>query len=395
MLGVAEDQHARATATPGVELSDAEMARIRQVVASLVAPMPTFDVLTVPGAAAAPSEPAMAGRDTPMSARGFVIIAVPQSPSAPHAVLVNDALRYPKRNGATTRYLSEPEVATAYRDRLAGAQRQAERVEEIEQDAINRLDTAQLPWVVVTLVPDLAGDMTLSRDVYLTFQRQIMDQRPMIVGSGPSICRARVGRRRLLADGTLDSSPLAKWVSLELQTDGSGVYGVRVRNLNERLRQGLPPDEAEEQSQLVSDEWIAMGVVSGLLHLARHARDRAAAGGTALVRAQIVPISLDRPTAIGHSRTFTESRSTHPLTVAPTPAEIAAPLDELAEPGPELVTAAALLIDELGQAFGIAEIGQLTRDGRLRRLYWHRTVQEEIVAWASTHGIIVTDETLP
>ena len=395
VLGIEEDEHARATATPGVELSDGEVARILTVVASLVAPMPAFDVLTVPEAVAAQGEPVMAGRDT-STVRGFVVIAVPRSSSAPHAVLINDALRYPKRNGATTRYLSEPEVATAYRDRIAGAQRQAVRVEEIERDAIARLDTASRSWVVVTLVPDLAGDMTLSRDVYLRFQQQIMGQTPTVVSNGTSILRARVGRRRLLADGTMDNSPLANAVSLELHTDGSGVYGVRVANLNERGWRALPPDEGEPQPQLVSDEWIALGVISGLLHLARHARDRAAAGGTALVRAQLVPVSPDRPTEVGHSRQFSgQSRSTHALTVAPAPSEAAVPLDDLAEPGPALVTAAALLVDELGQAFGVPEMGQLTRDGRLRRPYWGHSWQPQMVTWASNHGIGVTDETLP
>ena len=51
VLGVAEDDHARAKAAPGVDLSDAEVSRMRQVVASLVAPMPVFDVFTVPDTA--------------------------------------------------------------------------------------------------------------------------------------------------------------------------------------------------------------------------------------------------------------------------------------------------------------------------------------------------------
>ncbi len=86
------------------------------------------------------------------------MIAVPRSPAAPHAVLVNEALRYPRRNGATTRYLSEPEVAAAYRERLAGARRQSTRISEVQREALERLNPEGLPWVVVTLVPDLPGD---------------------------------------------------------------------------------------------------------------------------------------------------------------------------------------------------------------------------------------------
>ncbi|HEU4544490.1 MAG TPA: hypothetical protein VFR23_25395 [Jiangellaceae bacterium] len=63
---------------------------MRQIVASLTAGLPLFDILTVPSSSNA--------ADT-----GFFVIAVPRSPNAPHAVRVNDDLRFPTRNGATTR----------------------------------------------------------------------------------------------------------------------------------------------------------------------------------------------------------------------------------------------------------------------------------------------------
>ena len=45
VIGVAEDDQARATATPGIDVGDSEVARILQVVSSLVSPMPVFDVI--------------------------------------------------------------------------------------------------------------------------------------------------------------------------------------------------------------------------------------------------------------------------------------------------------------------------------------------------------------
>ena len=111
--GIAEDDQARAAATPGVALSDADERRIRQIIASQVVPMPVIDVIHV-------EDPARPGH-------GLVLIAVPRSLLAPHAVIINEGLRYPRRNGATTRYLSEPEVAAAYRERFAAAHRQADR----------------------------------------------------------------------------------------------------------------------------------------------------------------------------------------------------------------------------------------------------------------------------
>lgn len=126
VISVEEDNQAHAAAAPGIEITDGEMNRIRQVVASWAAPMPMFDVIPVMN-------------DLPGNGRGFLVLAVPRSPGALHAVLANGSLRYPKRNGAMTRYLSEPEVATAYRERLSGVAQQTQRIFDIEKAATARL----------------------------------------------------------------------------------------------------------------------------------------------------------------------------------------------------------------------------------------------------------------
>jgi Putative DNA-binding domain len=392
VLGVEEDDQARATAAPGVEVTDAEVGRILQVVAALVSPMPVFDVLPVLDETL--DEPASDGPDDAAgpSPRGFIVIAVPRSPYAPHAVLVNQSLRYPKRNGTTTRYLSEPEVAAAYRDRLAGGVRQDQRVLEVEKEATGRLDRSEYPWLVVTLVPDLPGDLAISTDVHQSFQQQMMGSSSAIVNYGTHYLRANVGRRRLLADGTGTGSPLVRWVSIELHTDGAGAYGLQVADLNLRGRQEVP-----NLPQLADDESIVIAVLSGLLQLARHARDRTAAGGNVVVRAQLLPVPGGQPIAIGYSRGVFSPDPWNAVTLdaAPPPAETVAALDDIAQPGPALVSVAATLADELGQAFGMPEMPQLSHDGELRQQYWGRdTWQAAMVAWAQQNGITVSDATL-
>ncbi|MER7894275.1 ATP-binding protein [Micromonospora sp. NPDC094482] len=387
VLGVEEDDQACATNAPGVAISDAEVARMRQVIASLVAPMPVVDILTVP-------EPATDAVEDGTQ-QGFIVVAVPRSPGAPHAVLINDGLRYPVRNGATTRYLSEPEVATAYRNRFASAQRQGQRIVEIENEAISRLATDdEYGWVIVSLVPDLPGEMILTQDAFKDWEMEVRRGRPTLTNEGVGINRTRVGRRRLLADGTSNYAAQSRWVSMELHTDGSGTFALGVANLNRRRRD----EEGAQNSRvrLLSDEGIASGIVSGLLQLGRHARDRAAAGGNALIRAQLYPVRGTQPATIGHTRFYGlgESRSGEQYQVVADPAEAAAAVDDLAHPGPTLIEAAALLLDELGQAFGVAEMGQLTRDGRIRRRYWSSTRQPEIVKWAEANRIEVTDESI-
>ena len=378
VLGIEEDDQARAVAAPGVAVSDDEIRRILQVVGSLVVPLPVFEPLPI--------------REPGESGHGFIVVAVSRSALAPHAVIVNQGFRYPRRNGTTTRYLSEPEVASAYGERFAGAQRQVARIEEIEHEALQRLDTSGLPWVVVSLVPDLPGDLLITGEAFKTFAQEITGQAAAVIPTGISFRRPRVGRRRLLADGNSGSSPQAEWASLELHTDGSGACSLCVLDLMERHRQGMS-GEGEPLHQRVGDEALAIAVISGLLFLAKHARDRAAAGGNALMRAQIYPISPQRPTGLGHTRHygFPDPLGDRELTARPPAAEAAAELDDIAQVGPVLAAATAQLVNEIGQAFGVAEMGQLSRDGQIRRPYWS---DQQIIRWAEQNGIEVTNDTI-
>src|SRR5258708_9442940 len=98
--------------------------------------------------------------------------------------------------------------------------------------------------------------------------------------------------------------------------------------------------------------------MSGLLLLAKHARDRGAAGGNALLRANIFPMTGGGPTGPGDTRNhgFLNPLGDRLLTVQPLAAEAAAELDDLAQPGPAFAAAGALLVNEIGQAFGVAEM---------------------------------------
>ncbi|MEU4339437.1 ATP-binding protein [Micromonospora lupini] len=384
ILGLDEDeQTARASASPGVDLTEDEVSWMRQTIAANMAPMPTFDILTV-------QDPGL-GTNGDGAPRGYILVAVPRSPAAPHGVLVSEGFRYPMRNGATTRYLSEPEVATAYRNRFALVGRQNERVEQIEQEAIGRLAFDEIySWLVVSLVPSLPGDMVLTRENFRAFELAVRAQSVTITNEGVGIFRTRVGRRRLLADGTGDYRPASRWISLELHTDGSGIFAVSLGNLNRQDSRPLT-DQEEVELRLVSDEAIASTILSGLAFLGRHARDSAGSGGTTLIRAQIVPVGPQRPTTIGHSRQFGfgESRTGEQYQTLAVPAEAAAELEDLATPGPQLVAAAALLLDELGQTFGVPEMGQLTREGRIHLPYWSARAgrRQEIEKWAAENGI--------
>jgi hypothetical protein len=370
VLGIAEDDQARAAAAPGVALSDGEVGRIRQIVASLVSPLPTFDILQV-------EDPQQAGR-------GFLLIAVPRSPSAPHAVLVNDGLRFPKRNGATTTYLSEPEVAAAYQDRFAGIQNRFGDLDQHERDLVARLDTSDQIFVVVTLAPALAGEFILDNKTVRVFEAEMNQKDPMILSRGIHWQRTRVGIRRLVADGTLNTGP-ARWLACELHQSGAGSFAAIV---TERSNDN-------KVSQL-NDEDTFNAVWTGLRFLARHARDRAAAGGNATVQVTVWPVSEEIPAQLVQRRGFgfTDPLGRgEPATSQPV-ARGAFDIDDLAEEGPPLVAATYSLVSELFQHFGYPEAPQATRDGAFRIKYWREPVAQQVRAWAEGCGVEVSDQVI-
>jgi hypothetical protein len=57
-----------------------------------------------------------------------------------------------------------------------GAQRQSARIGEVEPQALDRLDPAGLPWVVVTLAPELPGDLYITNQIHREFQDHITGQ---------------------------------------------------------------------------------------------------------------------------------------------------------------------------------------------------------------------------
>jgi hypothetical protein len=370
ILGIAEDAQARAVQAPGVPLTDAEERRIRQIIGSLVVPLPALDFIRV-------EDPARPGH-------GLMLIAVPRSPLAPHGVIVNDALRYSHRNGALKRHLSEPEVASAYRQRFAAVRQQADRARDIEADAILRMEAAGQVWVMVSLVPDLAGQLLIDHETLNAVRGELLSKTPLILNPGLTWKRVSIGQRRLLADGSTERDGMARWLSADLHDDGSGVFSMYV------LTPRYSPES--EETAPIDDEFAVTGILSGLRFLARHARDRAAAGGSALIRAQVVPERPPVPLRLVHrDYAFTDEAGSRTLDSSPLPAERAATLESLASDSPELAAATYLLATEIFQGFGLAEASQFTRDGHVRLRGWSNDWRPRIQQWATDAGIPVQD----
>lgn len=378
LLGVAEDDQARAAELPGVALSDSEVLRYRNIVADQVHPLPTFDIRQIED----PNQPG----------HGFLMIAVPRSPSAPHGVLVNEGLRYPRRNGASIIYLTEAEVAAAYQDRFTRRQTRHDDLLRYERDLINRLDTSDQTYAVVTLVPDLSGDFTLDTKTLRAFREETIDKDLLVVPRNVSVRYVTVGSRRLIAHGGSEPAK-AKWIACELHQSGAGSFAAIAANRTDLARQGQV-DENTTASR-IEDEDLVLDIWSGLRLLARHARDRSAAGGTATVRVTIAPVTSSLPAELRHPRGFGGGTlGSHQVTEPPQATSVF-DIDDLAEDGPGLIAATSALAAGLIQHFGYPETLQMTTDGAIRTKYWSsQRYGPRVQQWAAQAAVDTTDDTV-
>jgi len=376
LIGIDETGGA-ATGIESFTNTDETVNKVRQVVASLVAPLPQFETKTIP--------------DPDDESSGVVAIIVQKSAYAPHAVCYNDTLRYPQRHGATTFYLSEAQVAARYKERLSLAEDRQLLASNRMEDLLETLDGSE-PWLVMTLVPDVPGTLTINRKNFEAFQSRYMNKFADTPWRGSvSYNQFRTGHRRFRAtgqgnDSSVISGGLAKWCALELHSDGSAAFATRVADLNRRSVPGSRPDH------VISDEWVASGALVGLFQMGTHCWETGSAG-YATLRATLWPVDDDHPTSLGYSRgPFGSDSIGHQIAKVPI-ASVSTPVGDLAEYSPDLVATAAALVADLAQSFGLAEVGQFSADGQIRINYWRRQVHTMIQNWATEHGIDVTEDT--
>ena len=371
VVGVREEDGAASKETP-VPLTENEELRMRQVVTSLVAPVPRFTVVRVP--------------EAPNAEIGFYLIAVPRSADSPHAVRVGDALRYPRRDGPRTRLLSESEVADAYRNRFSEAGEQTQRLEQIANEGQNALELNETVWFGIGLVPLSPGSLEIR-------QRTIRDAQANWIGpwaqnqgfgsavfhSGAFDVSAGV-RRVIISAGRNRGEWVSRWGHAELYQNGSGYAAVPLWRVTSDS-----PDEVR-----INDEHLVSSALSATGMLVDHATRRCGAFGDAIAISRIVTAGT-RWCSLAHWRfgyladyhggrrlhSFPESR--HQIS-----------LDDC-QTGNGLVLATRMVLTELIQAVGTAEVLQISPNGELRRPYFVHERLPAVEAWAKANGVVLID----
>lgn len=366
LLGVG-DKDAVANGCPEVDLSDAEERRMRQIVAAGTAPHAAFEIRAIYGEEAN---------------RGFYLLLAEPSPFRPHAVLVGDGLRYPRRDGTTTRYLTEAEVADMYRDRFRGEKQQVDRLHRIADEVLQMLDTSDdITWLVVSLVPNSPGDLPISfnglREIEAWARaapaaNEILDgffaELPAIAG---------VGVERYTLTSPADERKRAKYPYAVCFTDGAASTAVRVR-------QGEGGPQVSQETVILAAH-LVICAASSLRFAGRHAA-RAGARGDAVVHARVFgPHSL---LAFNHAG-LTEPYP-HAYKVRGARSSLTLPISVLTGEPQEAFAATRLMLAGIFNAYGCPEVPQIAPDGTLRTLYFPKNY--EVAKWAEQRDVPMTAE---
>jgi len=358
VLGVSE-KGGVAVDCPGVPLSDAEERRMRQVVASGTAPYAEFDITP------------LIGSD---QGHGFYLLLAAPSPHRPHAVVKNESLGYPRRDGTLTRWLTEVEVADLYRDRFRGQADQLDRLARIGTEASDQIE-ADAPWLIVSAVPNHPGSVPISfagqrqAEQWMRTQHSAID---FIDGFilPPAAAIAGVGVERYTITTNFDVGRLARSFYAECHVDGAAAAA---RRLNSAQGDGTVLDdaliiEAAKCLRLVGDHAVRTGAYSdAAVHLQLFG---------ATMRLGYIRDGLVAHYNAGRPLTHVHSRHTIPLSA-------------LTGPPDQLFTAVRIMLSDIFNAFGRAEIPHIADDGALRLHYFR---DPTLADWTQNTGVATSDE---
>jgi len=369
-----------------VDLDDARLRHIRQVIVSNTAPPVPYEPITV-------HNPAAPGT-------GFLLLAVPRSPAGPHAVTApasrpsKDTLRYPRRGGSRTEWLTQTDVATAYRARFTAAAEREQRLADIEEDLVDALAARTTPHLIVTVVPEQPGDLVIDSARFTRYQQELLGTQLHLGQQVSNFGRVSVGPRRLIvSEGAGRYSARA-----ELHRDGSATIALP-------LSGRIHVDDYEEARLHTAEPGdVVYPLLCALPFLAAHARDRAAANGLAQASVTLVAdmsahpsqdrvVEFDRPGIVPFrvDRIDPATGRPRPLTPESYPHATAAAgvlLDNLADQGRGLLQATAALADELLQAYGYPETGLITRAGELNPAGFSERTCGAVAQWAEQRGLL-------
>jgi hypothetical protein len=387
VLGVADVKGVASAVRPLETVGDADARHIHDVVLSWCAPVPDVEVIIV----------------ADQTGDGFLLISVPASARAPHAVAEpgGNAFSWPIRIGSQTTFLTEPELANAFRTRASRIEDERSRLVGLMADGIEKLGCEE-PWLILGLVPAAPpSSMPVDRGTVRDYSAWLDARHVQPICRQIDLGLGRAGPRRVIfRQWNAPGAAISNY--LELHTDGVGLVADQI--YQPAIVQGADW-HFPAGCRAVTDEYIAETLAWMLPLLARHAVDHGGShaeatvvgvltdGGTDL---SLVDENLIQRIAVCHYRNH-GIRHILPYTHAierAARASMTIDLMSVATDASAALSAARVVGTEILNAFGWAELLQFSSDGRMRTKYWSGDSQQAVLRWSAGNGIELSDESV-
>lgn len=308
------------------------------------------------------------GVPDPGSAMGCLLIVVPASARAPHAVQPHadgDALKYARRVGRHTEWLAETQVADLYRARFSAAIGQADRADQILTDLKREL--ALRGWLLAALVPDSPGEFTVSRDRLNDAQRWWDSRRrlDLLPGSDTGSANPSAGPRRVVLSRPDGQTSVPTGVYAELYDDGACGMALELR------------DAPSGNPSFFLDDLVTQ-TLDAIVWATDFAVGQAGGGGYGLIEA-----ALHFPENLGGRIVVFDPSWASPkeLPIGAQSVQTGHTVDTEAihTSDTEAVGAAALVAAHLAQFFGQPDSQYLTPSGAIRVNQYHPQLRDRLV----------------
>jgi hypothetical protein len=313
--------------------------------------------------------------------RGLVVISVPPSARGPHAVVGSTDLRdgtlsFPYRNDNHTAYMNLTQVKRAITASTSLAAGRHDVLIAADHAASGQQGGVRGEKLVLTLTPDLPGAMPIDAASFKQFIDEGLALELPFYGRN-AFGDFSVGPRRFIAaESNYHPRHLAHF-----HGDGTVAW------VTEGPSTHTPATDDYEPGPAWHTDHIVQAVLALLHRAAVHSTTRAGASGTATVR---LVLDVGNRSARGLARLGNWG----PHIISSTPQQYASGqagllLDAVSEGATGLVQAAAAVLADCFQHFGVVEAEQLTHDGRINLPMWGPQARADITGWANAAGVEV------
>jgi hypothetical protein len=381
VIGIRDENEVAVELTP-VPIASDEEGRIRSIGTDNVVPYASFHIHVV-----------QCDKDP---TRGYYLVIVPPSADRPHAVRKGRDLRFPRRNGTQKRWLTESEVADAYRDRFTRISTDRERVEQVMREGIDATDIEpdEDAYLGVALVPSQSGSFQVDGSAVRNVEEWARGQPdlwregvfagPFDGGGGPL---AGVGVRRVRIGSSGPSGLNTAYVCAEVHSDGAVFVARRLMRFAASPINRMPSDAEQSDEYLLVETLLTQRAAECLRAAGRLSTEIAGAYGDCVVsmelhgpRLRLVQYDGDSlPFMVGRAPMNDAPRSDHTLT-----------LDSIASISPEWLVATRLVCADLVQALGAAELSTISQDGAVVRRAWPTGYHQDLGTWSQQHGLTIS-----